>query len=103
MGTAAEIAGLADRIAAARRERRVIDFMAGATAGLNEAEAYQVQFAVHERLCAQGADRMTGWKVAVALPALYQPIGLSGPALAGIYRSGLRETGAAFPAGSFIK
>lgn len=103
MATATEIAALADRIAAARREKRVMDFMPGATGILSEDEAYQVQFAVHERLTAGGADRFAGWKVAVAVPALYQPIGLSGPALAGIYHSGVRHSGVNFPAGFFIK
>ena len=104
MATAAEIAALADRIAAARRQRRVIDFLAGeATRGLSETDAYQVQFAVHQRLTADGADRRVGWKVAVALPALYQPIGLSQPALAGIFQSGLKASGVDFPVGSFLK
>jgi len=103
MATAAEINALADRVAEARRAKRVMDFMPGAAGALTETEAYQVQFAVHERLTSSGADALAGWKVAVAVPALYQPIGLSGPALAGIYKSGIRQSGVSFPAGFFLK
>ncbi len=103
MASQADIAALADRIAAARKAHVTMDFMPGATAGLSEDEAYQVQFAVQERLTSTGADRIAGWKVAVAVPAMYQPIGLSGPALAGIYQSGIRQSGSVLPAGTFLK
>jgi 2-keto-4-pentenoate hydratase len=98
-----EIAGLADRIAEARRERTVMGFLADAAATLSEAESYKVQFAVHDRHTANGRDRMVGWKVAMALPAQYQPLKLSGPVFAGIYQRGLRQSGAVFEKGWPIK
>ena len=49
-----EIAALADRIAAGRRSRKVMDFLAADTATLSEADSYKVQFAVHDRLTADG-------------------------------------------------
>ncbi|HEX2888273.1 2-keto-4-pentenoate hydratase [Vineibacter terrae] len=101
--TDADIAALADRIAMARQKKTVIDFLPGALAEGTEADAYKVQFAVHERLTAAGADRIAGWKVAATLPAQYQPIGLSGPAFAGIYQSGIKLSGATFPKGSLRK
>jgi 2-keto-4-pentenoate hydratase len=103
MMTDADIGGLADRIAAARRNRTVIDFLPGALAGGSEGDAYKVQFAVHDRLTATGADRIAGWKVAATLPAQYQPIGLSGPAFAGIYQSGVKASGVTFAKGTLLK
>jgi 2-oxo-hept-3-ene-1,7-dioate hydratase len=101
MATAAQIAALADRIAEARRAHQVMDFMAGALNDMTEAEAYHVQFAVQERVGRH--DPLAGWKVALAVPALYQPAGLTAPALAGIYKSGLRRSPAPIPAGTFHK
>lgn len=103
MMTDADIAALARKIAEARRNRTVIDFLPGALAGGTEADAYKVQFGVHERLTTSGVDRIVGWKVAATLPAQYQPIGLSGPAFAGIYQSGVKESGTTFPRGSLLK
>ena len=33
---------------------------------------------------------MAGWKVALTLPSQYEPMKLSGPVFAGIYKSGVR-------------
>jgi 2-keto-4-pentenoate hydratase len=97
-----EIAALADRIAEARRSRKVMDFLAADTATLSEADSYKVQFAVHDRLAGHG-DRIAGWKVALTLPSQYEPLKLSGPVFAGIYQSGVRQTGAVFDKGWPIK
>ncbi len=73
-----EIAALADRIAEGRRSRKVMDFLAADTATLSEADSYKVQFAVHDRLTADGKDQMAGWKVALTLPSQYEPMKLPG-------------------------
>ena len=99
---AKEIGALADRIAEARRSRKVMDFLAADTASSPEADSYKVQFAVHDRLAGQG-DRIAGWKVALTLPTQYEPLKLSGPVFAGIYQSGVRESGAVFEKGWPIK
>lgn len=99
---AKEIAALADRIAEGRRTRSVMDFLAGATANLSEADAYKVQFAVHDKLEAAGS-KLAGWKVAFAVPAQYEPLKLSGPAFAGIYQSGIRPSGTVFEKGWPLK
>lgn len=99
---AKEIAALAERIAEGRRSRKVMD-LAGATASLSEADSYKVQFAVHDRLTADGRDRMAGWKVALTLPSQYEPMKLSGPVFAGIYQSGVRPSGEVFEKGWPIK
>jgi 2-oxo-3-hexenedioate decarboxylase/2-keto-4-pentenoate hydratase len=96
---AKEIGALADRIAEGRRSRKVMDFMAAATADLSEADSYKVQFAVHDRLTGNGQDRIAGWKVALTLPTQYEPLKLSGPVFAGIYQSGVRPSGAVFEKG----
>ena len=36
--------------------------------GMTEADAYKVQFAVHDKICGRRADRIAGWKVALTLP-----------------------------------
>jgi 2-keto-4-pentenoate hydratase len=100
---AKEIAALADRIAEGRRSRKVMDFLADATATLSEADSYKVQFAVHDRLTSNGQDRLAGWKVALTLPSQYEPMKLSGPVFAGIYQSGVRQSGAVFEKGWPIK
>jgi len=99
---AKEIATLADRIAEARRSHKVMDFLAADTATLSEADSYKVQFAVHDRLAGHG-DRIAGWKVALTLPTQYEPLKLSGPVFAGIYQSGVRQSGAVFEKGWPIK
>jgi 2-keto-4-pentenoate hydratase len=100
---AKQIDALADKIAEGRRSKKPMDFLAAATADLSEADSYKVQFAVHDKLTANGADRMAGWKVALTLPTQYQPLKLSGPVFAGIYQSGLRTSGAVFEKGWPIK
>ena len=94
---AKEIDSLARTIADARRSNKPMD-IAAATSALSEADAYAVQFAVHDKLAAQG-DKLAGWKVALTLPAQYQPLKLSGPVFAGIYQSGVRQSGAVFEPG----
>jgi 2-keto-4-pentenoate hydratase len=98
---AKEIAVLAERLVAGRKSRKPMD-VAGLMADLSEADAYKVQFAVHDRFGAEG-DPIAGWKVALTLPVQYEPLKLSGPVFAGIYRSGLRQSGAAFEPGWPIK
>lgn len=98
---AKEIAALAEKIAEGRRSRKPMDIIE-ATAGLSEADAYKVQFAVHDLYAAAG-DKFAGWKVALTLPQQYEPLKLSGPVFAGVYASGLRESGAVFEKGWPLK
>jgi 2-keto-4-pentenoate hydratase len=98
---AKEIAALADTLIAGRRSKKPMD-VAGALASLSEADAYTLQFAVHDKLAASG-DKLAGWKVALTLPQQYEPLKLSGPVFAGIYQSGLRQSGAAFEPGWPLK
>jgi len=80
----------------------VIDFLGGADGPAEEAEAYAIQFAKHEMLVKAG-ETLAGWKVAASIPAQYQPLGLTGPALGGLFKSNLVKSGARFPAGWPIK
>ena len=99
---AQQIDSLAQTIADARRSKKPMD-VAGAIGSLSEADAYKVQFAVHDKICAGGADRVAGWKVALTLPHQYEPMKLSGPVFACIYQSGIRQSGAVFEEGYPIK
>ena len=98
---AKEIGALADTLAAGRKSGKPMD-VAGLMADLSEADSYKVQFAVHDRFAAEG-DPVVGWKVALSVPAQYEPLKLSGPVFAAIYKSGLRQSGAVFEAGWPIK
>lgn len=99
---AKQIDALATRIAEGRRDRATMDWLAGETASLSEADAYKVQFAVHDKLEAMGW-KLAGWKVAFAVPAQYEPLKLSGPAFAGLYESGIKQSGATFEKGWPLK
>src|SRR5471032_1160866 len=98
---AQKINTLADGLIEGRKSRKPMD-IAASTASLSEADAYKVQFAVHDKLAAQG-DKFIGWKVALTLPQQYEPLKLTGPALAGLHQSGLRQSGAVFEMGWPIK
>jgi len=99
---AKQIDALAQTIADARRSGKPMD-VAGAIGGLSEADAYKVQFAVHDKICAGGADKVAGWKVALTLPHQYEPLKLSGPVFACIYQSGICQSGAVFEDGYPLK
>lgn len=96
------VKALADRLAQARLAPKPIDYLGGTHPPQNETDAYRVQFALHEALYAKG-EAHGGWKVAVPLPAQYQAIGLTGPAMGGLLKSRLVKSGARFPAGSILK
>ncbi len=96
-----EIATLAEKLAAGRKSKKPMD-VAGLMADLSEADSYKVQFAVHDLFAKEG-DPVVGWKVALSVPAQYEPLKLSGPVFAAIYRSGLRQSGAVFEAGYPLK
>lgn len=98
---ASDLSSLADTLIAGRKSRQPMD-VAGTLGGLSEADAYALQFAVHEKLAAAG-DPLAGWKIALTLPNQYEPLKLSGPVFAGIYKSGLRQSGAVFEPGWPIK
>jgi len=97
------VKALAQRLAEARINRKVVDFIGGVQPPDNERDAYRVQFALHDELTKGGRDAMAGWKVAAAVPAQYQPMGLSGPALGGLLKSGLIKTPASFAKGYPLK
>lgn len=99
---AKEIDALAARIAEGRLGRKTMDWLAAETAGLSEGDAYKVQFAVHDKLDAAGM-KLAGWKVAFAVPAQYEPLKLSGPAFAGLFTSGIKQSGAVFEKGWPLK
>ena len=99
---AKQIDALAQTIADARRSGKPMD-VAGAIGNLSEADAYKVQFAIHDKICAGGADKVAGWKIALTLPHQYEPLKLSGPVFACIYQSGIRQSGATFEPGYPLK
>lgn len=96
------VKALAERLAQTRLAPKSIDYLGGNHPPQNEKDAYRVQFALHEALYAKG-EAHGGWKVAVPLPAQYQAIGLTGPAMGGLLKSRLVKSGARFPAGSILK
>jgi len=99
---ASEIDSLAGKIADERLSGKPMD-IAAATVQLSEADAYRVQFAVHDRIAKATGDTVAGWKVALTLPHMYEPLKLSGPVFAAVYRSGIRRSGAVFEPGFPLK
>jgi 2-oxo-3-hexenedioate decarboxylase/2-keto-4-pentenoate hydratase len=97
------VKALAQRLAKARIDRKVVDFLGGVQPPQNERDAYRVQFALHEELTKGGRDAMAGWKVAAAVPAQFQPMGLTGPALGGLLKNGLIRSPASFSPGYPLK
>jgi 2-keto-4-pentenoate hydratase len=98
---AKQIDAVATQIAEGRKSRKPMD-LASMTAGLSEADGYKVQFAVHDKVGASG-DKIAGWKVALTLPAQYEPLKLSGPVFACMYQSGIRKSGEVFEKGWPLK
>jgi 2-keto-4-pentenoate hydratase len=99
--TPQDIDKLATMLFEGRRARTPMD-VAGALAHVSEADSYKVQFAVHDKMAAAG-DPVVGWKVALSVPAQYEPLKLSGPVFAAIYRSGVKPAGTVFEKGYPIK
>ncbi len=99
---AQQIDALAQTIADARRARKPMDVVA-AIGSLSEADAYKVQFAVHDKICAGGADQVAGWKVALTLPPQYEPLKPSGPVFACIHQSGIKPSGTVYEPGYPLK
>ncbi len=97
------VKALAERLAEARLGRKVVNFIGGVQPPDNERDAYRVQFALHDLLTAKGRDAMAGWKVAAAVPAQYEALGLTGPAMAGLLKSALLKSPANFSAGYPLK
>ncbi len=97
------VKALAERLAQARLGPAApIDYLGGSNPPQNEKDAFRVQFALHDALQARG-EALGGWKVAVPMPAQYQPLGLTGPTMGGLMKSRLLKSGARFPAGSIVK
>ncbi len=96
-----ELFALADKLIEGRRSGKPMD-VAGLLADLTEYDAYHVQFAVNMRMKEAG-DPVVGWKIALTLPNQYEPLKLSGPVFASIYKSGVRQSGAVFEPGYPIK
>jgi len=96
-----EIATIADKLFEGRRSRKPMD-VAALLAPVSEADSYKIQFAVHDRMAAAG-DPVVGWKVALSVPAQYEPLKLSGPVFAAIYKSGVKPSGTVFEAGYPLK
>ncbi|MEO8558345.1 MAG: fumarylacetoacetate hydrolase family protein [Rhodospirillales bacterium] len=97
------VKALAQRLAEARLAHKTVDFIGGLQPPDNERDAYCIQFALHDELTKGRRDTMAGWKVAAAVPAQYEALGLTGPALAGILKSGLVKSPAHFAPGYPLK
>lgn len=96
-----EMFALADKLIAGRRSGKPMD-VAGDLAGLSEYDAYLVQNAVSMRMN-QAGDPMVGWKIALTLPLQYEPLKLSGPVYALVFKSGVRLSGSVFEKGYPLK
>ncbi|WP_421724056.1 2-keto-4-pentenoate hydratase [Bauldia sp.] len=93
------IASAADRIAAARRLAEPLAVLPAAIRPRNEAEAYAVQDAVHERLPELG--RRVGTKIGCTTPVMQTYLGIPNPCAAGVFANSAFASGVTLNAGDY--
>jgi 2-keto-4-pentenoate hydratase len=93
----------AERLAAARLERRPVRPLPTNLAPETEDEAYAVQEAVEARLTAAGWGRRVGYKIAATNPPSQAMLGRSRPCYGGILARNLLPSPAAVRLGRFVR
>lgn len=91
----------AETIAAARIGLRRLALLADAIRPADEAEAYAVQAAVHQRLVAARYGRRTGWKIGCTTPVMQTYLGIPNPCGAGLFEGTTHRSGATVSAADF--
>ena len=94
--------GAADTIAAARRNRRPLQPLAGDKAPQNESDGYRIQDAVHGLLSADfGA--LAGYKIGCTSPVMQQYLGIPHPCGGGVFASGVHKSGVTLRIKDFVR
>lgn len=82
--TQSEIEEAAELLATARAHRLRVGFLPGALRPRDEASAYAIQFAAHERLAPSRGPR-AGWKIGCTTPVMQRVVGLDSPCAGGMF------------------
>ncbi|BCP51653.1 hydratase [Kaistia sp. 32K] len=88
-------------IAEARLARRPLALLPEAIRPADEAAAYAVQAAVHERLRDTRYGRRIGWKIGCTTPVMQTYLGIPNPCGAGLFEGTTHRSGARISAGDF--
>ncbi|MDP6875366.1 MAG: fumarylacetoacetate hydrolase family protein [Alphaproteobacteria bacterium] len=95
-GLSARIADCADLLLELRGNRRQLDCLPLAPRPRDEREAYQVQFALHERLSQAGHGARVGWKIGCTTKVMQVFLNIPSPCAGGIFEIGLRQSPAGY-------
>jgi 2-oxo-3-hexenedioate decarboxylase/2-keto-4-pentenoate hydratase len=96
------IRAAAKTIAAARRNRTLLEPLAGDAAPQTEAEGYRIQDALHGLLAADfGA--MVGYKIGCTSAVMQQYLDIAHPCSGGVFAKGVHESGASLRAGDYVR
>jgi 2-keto-4-pentenoate hydratase len=88
-------------IAAARIGRAPLDLLPEAIRPADEAGAYALQAAVHQRLAKDRYGRRIGWKIGCTTPVMQTYLGIPNPCGAGLFEGTKHRSGATVSAADF--
>lgn len=100
MDTAA-VLDAAERLASARLEGRAVEPLPEGCRPIDEAEAYVIQAAVHQRLIDAGFGSLAGWKLGGTNATAQAAFGIDGPVFGGVFSRGVHEGRGAFDVADF--
>lgn len=100
--TPAEIQEAAELLATARAHRLRVGYLPGALRPRDEATAYAIQFAAHERMAPARGPR-AGWKIGCTTPVMQQVVGLPSPCAGGMFARTILESPASLPLASMFR
>lgn len=91
----------AARLAQARRRQERLDCLPATCRPRDEAEAYQVQDRLHERLQTEQGTRLIGRKIGCTTDVMQRYLGIGSPCAGGLYDIGVHPTPASLRYGDF--
>ena len=97
-----EIQEAAALLATARRCRLRVGVLPGTLRPRDEAQAYAIQFAAHERLAAEQGPR-AGWKIGCTTPVMQQVVGVASPCAGGMFARSVLASPARLPLASMFR
>jgi len=94
--------GAADTIAAARRNRRPLQPLAGDKAPQNESDGYRIQHAVHG-LLSDDFGTLAGYRIGCTSPVMQQYLGIPNPCGGGVVAGGVHKSGVTLRSKDFVR
>jgi 2-keto-4-pentenoate hydratase len=96
------ILAAAQAIAQSRRNRTPLKALPPDLAPKHESEGYRIQRAVHDLLLPQGGP-LVGYKIGCTSAVMQRYLNIPHPCGGGVFARGVHESGAALPAGDFVR